>query len=394
MWNTFKYTVLSVIRERNIIIWVMLFPLILSTVFNVMFRGIEEQDLSVPDIPIAIVDESTGGASEPFRQTIEAISGDDGLPIIATYVDSQDEATALLKEKKTIGTITLDAQGHPDLALSPAEDEAGISMERISRTALADVVTNYSRSRAAIEDIAATNPGALADSAVIDSLTSGTDYMKEVSMLHGSMTGARYFYALLGFAALMAASVALQAVGNLQSNLSALGARRTLGGTSRARALAGTLGASWIVSLGALLVAFAYIRWVLGVEFGGRDWACILGLAASALLATALGALVASLPGIPLPGKSGLLTGIVIFTSLFAGLYGDSSMNIADQVARDTPWLATINPTKQVTNLFYTLYVYTDMEPFFRTLGVVMALTSLYALAAAFFMRRQQHASI
>ena len=69
-------------------------------------------------------------------------------------------------------------------------------------------------------------------------------------------------------------------------------------------------------------------------------------------------------------------------------------MNLADRVAREMPWLTAINPAKQVTDLFYSLYVYTDLGPFFQTLGMLMATTAVLAIVAALLMRRQQHASL
>ena len=47
-----------------------------------------------------------------------------------------------------------------------------------------------------------------------------------------------------------------------------------------------------------------------------------------------------------------------------------------------------------MTDLFYSLYVYTDLEPFFQTIGVLLAITAIFALVAALLMRRQRYASL
>jgi len=230
---------------------------------------------------------------------------------------------------------------------------------------------------------------------VVASFSERGDYTSELAITHSKTKEyVRYFYALLGFAALMAAMVGMNAVGSIQPNVSPLGARRALSGTSRSRMLAGAILASWLVSYLALLLAFVYIRFVLGVEFGGREGACVLGLAVAALMSTSLGALIGAFPGIPLNAKGGVLTGITCLLSLFAGLYGTPALRLADQIAREAPWAAAINPAKQVTDLFYSLYVYTDLEPFFQTIGVLAAITVVFALVAALLMRRQRYASL
>ncbi len=398
MFNTFKYTALSIVRERGVVVWVILFPLILSTLFNVMFKGMDDTAYNLPTISVAIVDNAQGNAGEAFDATMDALSkGEDGEDALLApvYVKTADEALQLLKDGETIGTITLDAQGWPSLELSPGVGDVGVSMEQVKRTVLADVIDDFCRSRAAAEDIVENDPQALADPAVIDSFSARADYTSELAVTHSKTREyVRYFYALLGFAALMAAMVGLNAVGAIQPNISPLGARRAVSGTGRARMLAGAIAASWVVSYAALLLAFAYIRFVLGVEFGGREGACVLGLAVAALMTTSLGALIGAIPAIPLSAKGGVLTGITCLLSLFAGLYGTPALRLTDQVAREAPWAATINPAKQVTDLFYSLYVYTDLEPFFQTLGVLLVITLVFALAAALLMRRQRYASL
>lgn len=398
MWNTFKYSVLSILRERSVIVWVILFPLVLATLFNVMFKNMDEGAFVLPTIPVAVVDNSEGTAGDAFDQTMDALSeadGEDEALLAPTYVKNADEAREMLKAGETIGTITLDADGWPSLELSPGAGDVGVSMEQVKRTVLADVVDDFCRSRAAVEDIIKNDPTALMNQDVVDSFSERTDYTTELAITHSKTKEyVRYFYALLGFAALMAAMVGLHTVGAIQPNVSPLGARRALSGTSRARMLAGAIAASWVVSFAALCLAFVYIRFVLGVEFGGREGACVLGMAVAALMATSLGALIGAFPAIPLEAKGGVLTGITCLLSLFAGLYGTPAMRLADQIAHDAPWAATINPAKQVTDLFYSLYVYTDLEPFFQTIGVLMVITAVFALVAALLMRRQRYASL
>ena len=395
MINTFKYTVLSILRERSVVIWVLLFPLILATMFNAMFSGLDDAAYDLPIIPVAVVDESQDQAGDAFDATMDALSeGDDAL-LSATYVDSADDARDLLKSGEAIGVVTLDAEGYPSLELSPGVGDVGVSMEQIKRTVLADVIDDFCRSRAAAEDIAANDPMALANADVVASFSDRSTYTQELAITHSkTRESVRYFYALLGFAALMAAMVGLNAVGRVQPNISPLGARRALSGTSRVRMLVGCISASWVVSFCALMIAFAYIRFVLGVEFGDREGECVLGLAVAALMSTSLGALIGALPGVPFNAKSGILTGLTCLLSLFAGLYGTPAMRLADQIAHDAPWAALVNPAKQVTDLFYSLYVYTDLTPFLQAMGALLVATAVFAFIAGLLMRRQRYASL
>lgn len=112
-------------------------------------------------------------------------------------------------------------------------------------------------------------------------------------------------------------------------------------------------------------------------------------------MATGLGALVGSLPlkGSATSG-SGILTGLTCVLSIFAGLYGEPTMKLADSIARAVPISAWINPTKLVCDLFYSLYFYESLVPFAaRLLACVAWGVALFACAAPLF-RRHRYAHL
>lgn len=177
----------------------------------------------------------------------------------------------------------------------------------------------------------------------------------------------------------------------VRANTSAVGARRQVSGASPARQLAVAMAASFVVVFGCLLLAFCYMRFALGVQFGGRDGLAVLALAACALMSTNLGAAMGAIPKIPLLGKMGIATGVTCLYALFAGLYGEPAMQLADQVAQAAPWASLVNPTVQAANAFYDLTYYDTLAPFFGTVGVLAAMAMVLFAVAAALMRRQNY---
>ena len=204
----------------------------------------------------------------------------------------------------------------------------------------------------------------------------------------------RYYYALLGMAALFCGQVGMLAICETQPNLTPLGARRAIGATSRGKTLVATLAASWAISFACLLVAFLFIRFVVGVDFAGREGMCVVAIAVAALFATSLGTLLGSLPKVGFGVKTGLLTGLTCLLSLFAGLYGEPCMDLADQIAREAPVLAAVNPAKVVTDAFYSLYYYDSLVPFAEKAGILLIMTVVLFAVSALFVRRQRYASL
>ena len=189
----------------------------------------------------------------------------------------------------------------------------------------------------------------------------------------------------------MSMSVSLIAVSSTRANTAAVGARRQVSAASPARQLVVAMAASFTVSFAALLLAFAFMLAVLGVEFGGREALAVVALAVCALMATGLGAVVGAIPGLSQASKMGLATGLTCFCSLFAGLYGEPAMQLSDSLAQSAPWAQLMNPAVQAASAFYDLTYYDALQPFFSTIGVLALMALAFFAVAALLMRRQNY---
>lgn len=393
MWNTFKYTIISSLKEKDVLIWALLFPIVLATLFSVMFSGIDE-GYTFKAIPTAIIDDANYQNTEAFTAMVDSLSEQGSDQILDThFVSDAEEGAELLKSGDVVAYISVDSDGVPELFLSSTQKLQ--TLTSVNETMLKDILDRYQHTQASVAIVAENNPMALADPAFVDSMFDLDTYTEEISVTaNKSSESVRYFYALLGFSAIMAANISLAVTTRTQANLSALGARRAVGATSRTKTLTATIGAAWLLSFAGLVVGFCYIRFILGVDFGGRDAECILGLLAASFMATALGAALGSIPKLPERSKGGILTGLSCVLALFAGLYGTSSQRLADDLTLTMPWLQAANPSKQVADLFYSLYYYDTLDPFFSVVTTILIITAVLALFAAIFMRRQRYASL
>ena len=390
MWTTFKYTAKMLTRTPSLFVWAFAFPILLSTLFMFMFSGLDAQESISPVPSVVVADAAYEGSA--FAQMIDQLStGDDPL-LDVRQVASEDAARDLVRSGEVAGGFSVDDEGNPVLIAAAGTQSPYSSLSRINATILQTTADSYAQNAELLTQIARTNPLALADADAVQQALDAPAATEQVSLTHGSPSqSVRFYYALLGMAALFTSQVAMFALCQVQPNLSILGARRTVGALSRTKTLAATLTASWSLALACLLAAFAYIRFVVGVDFGGREGLCMVGLAAAALLATALGTLIGALPKMSLPAKSGILTGATCFLSLFAGLYGEPCMQLADDIARAFPITATLNPAKLTTDLFYSLYYYDALGPFFEKMLVLLAFGAVLFALSALFIRRHRY---
>lgn len=393
MFNVFKGALTVLTRKRELFIWSLAFPILLSTMFMLMFANLDDATAFDP-VATAVVADAHYDEATAFSSVIDELGeeGDDQLLDIRTFA-TVDEARNALTAGEVIGIVSVEADGTPKLAVSP--DSGGLGVEQIGRTILDTVMNTYVRNADLLASLAADNPLALADPDLVEEALTHGNATVQVSLTHSTpVQSVRYYYALLGMAALFCGQVGMLAICETQPNLTPLGARRAIGATSHGKTLVATLAASWAISFACLLVAFLFIRFVVGVDFAGREGMCVVAIAVAALFATSLGTLLGSLPKVGFGVKTGLLTGLTCLLSLFAGLYGEPCMDLADQIAREAPVLAAVNPAKVVTDAFYSLYYYDSLVPFAEKAGILLIMTVVLFAVSALFVRRQRYASL
>lgn len=387
MWSTYKATVIALVRSPQIMVWTAIFPIVLATIFSFMF-GSFSNDGRVDAVPVAVVADDAWSAS-PFADQVDELSkGNDAL--LETHeVPSLAKARELLDSGEVRGAYVVDGDA-PRLILSDADASGGRLERETNRAILEAVATSYVQGTALTEELAARGvvgsavaagsagatgaasaaserdrasaPADPADLAEAFSLRAG---VRSVSLTHAAPDQTvRYYYALLGMAALFGSMLSTWAVTSALPTASALGARRFVAPVRHAAQMTGILLGSWTVSLACLFVAFAYMDAVVGIDFAGREALCAVGLAAASLLSIAIGALVGALPLRDDGVRSGINTAIACVGSLFAGLYGQPSVAIGDAVARAVPASSWVNPARLISDLFYSLYYYDSLAPF------------------------------
>ena len=131
MWASFKYSLLQLVRVPGVLIWTLVFPIVLGSLFVMMFGALDERAKAV-SVNVIVVDEEQAKGEErsalsfrtsraaqagaqigsvfdekmfgeqAFATFMEALGeGDDALFNI-TYVSSPEEAAALVRE--SLGT--------------------------------------------------------------------------------------------------------------------------------------------------------------------------------------------------------------------------------------------------------------------------------------------------
>ena len=82
MWTTFKTTVRTLLLTPSAVVWTLIFPIVLATVFNFMFEPMRSTG-SVEAVEVAVVVDDAWENS-PFSQVVDTLSEADE-PLLAVH---------------------------------------------------------------------------------------------------------------------------------------------------------------------------------------------------------------------------------------------------------------------------------------------------------------------
>lgn len=377
MLTVFLYQVLRLLRDRVLLVWTLGFPVVLSLIFMAMFSNLDKVYEATP-MSFGVVQDEAYRTAPGLDAVVERISADDADHHLITKVTHSTvaQAEAAAKRGETNGYLAVEGSD-PVLHVTQQGNEAETT--RVLRV----VMDSYTQRRA--EYVALAKAGAAPEK--LAALETDQAFTRSISVTPSPVKPQTlYYFALLAFACGMGTTVAMVAVKGIMA-VSPVGARQTLAGLARWKVLTATLAASWVCVFVCLLVAFAFMASVVGVDFGPHVLLCLVAIGVCSLMASAVGAALGTLARLEI----GMISGFTSLLSLFTGLYGPASQSLARSIEQHAPLLAQANPLWQTARCFYGLLYYDSLAPFARSCAVLLGMTCLFLTIALIRARRMTH---
>lgn len=365
-------------RDRALVVWPLVFPLILTVIFMQMFTGVSQASTADP-VPLGVVEDEAYAGAPGLKDLLHEVSDPDSGHHYAdiTAYDSALQARRAALEGQTIGYLAVE-EGLPVMRITVEGNS------KITTLVLRRMLDVYVRTLSQHQELAASG----ADPQVLESLAVDQALTSEALVTPTrSDTTTRYYFALLAFTLGMGMMLSVSAVQGVMATSGPLGARRTLAAVPRWKVLGGSLAASWLCITACTLVSYVFMRVVAQVDFGPRAHLAPVVVIAGGLMSCAAGAALGTVRGL----RIGSVSGIACLLSLFTGLYGQGTQRLADQVERNLPVASWINPLWQSARGFYTLLYYDSPSPFLTSCGALVGMSALFLVIAVIRIRRMSH---
>ncbi len=380
MLHLFRYRFVQTIRNFSNMFWALLFPIILGTLFYLSFgsAGLESTGESRWDkIKVTVVKDTD--PSENAQAFEGFLTQMDGETLDIQDISTESEALSALNEETISGIFYV--RDTPSLT---------VAKNGLNESILTSVLESYNQNAAMFREIAMTHPEKLPDA--LDAMNDYRNTTAEVSLGGKDLNpNVQYFFALVAYACLSGAFLGVQSSIDGQANISALGARRSITPTHKLTLILIDMAVLFIIHFFNILILCLYITHVLGISLGNDVGALLLVDFMGSMIGVCLGVAIGCLARISYGMKIGVCVLFTLFPGFLAGLMFGNMKNI---IELHCPIINRINPAAVLSDAFYCMGIYNDMERFTRCLVILAVMSTLLLTVAFLGIRRERYDSI
>lgn len=371
----FKYQFKTLIRNKEVIFWTLVFPLALATFFNLAFSNLTASE-KFETVNVALVEIQE---NEHFKETLKGLEKSDAK-LIDLQVTSLTKAKQLLKDKKITGYYLVDK-----------EVKLVVNDTGIAETILESIVNEYNSTISTFKNIAAIDPMVLQTN-IINTIDLSKNNFETQNLGGNTDLTVIYFYTLIGMNCLNASFCGLRTTSQIEANLTSQGKRISVSPIIKLITVLSGILSAFIIQFTIMMVLMAYLVFGLGVSFGNQIGYIILLIAIGCFTGVGLGNFVGNV--LKFKKEDTKITFLSSFSLVLSFFSGMMVIDIKYWMQTNLPLLAHINPVTLITDGLYALYYYEGLERYTINMIYLFIIGVLLIVCSLFFTRRKQYDSI
>lgn len=381
-FRLYKYNLIRYGRQKIMIFWNLLFPIILGSLFHVAFGSYMEKEVAFHQIPVACVEEEK--ADENFTALLKSLEEDE---MIEVQFVKKEEGEKLLREEKVEGIFF-------NRRKSSSENEGEIvlvvSNQGMNQSILSTILEQYEQIKTTFVHIGTEHPEKI--QAAVRQLEEESSYLSEGSVLKEPVSLVLdYFYSLLAMNCLMGATAGLMSAVEFKANLSDLAARQVVTGTRRFGVLLPNLAAKITIQFVYLVFSLFYLTFALDVPLGNQWGLILLTLLMGDILGIVLGFFIGVLGKMKYSVKESLCVMFMLASSFFSGLMIAGVMRFMETYV---PIFNRINPATLIVKSLYSINIYDSYGRYIQNMGTMFLMILALGAGAFALVRRERYASV
>ncbi len=386
-FHEFVYELKRVVRQKEELFWVLLFPMILGTMFYVAFGNLNNTTENFHTIPVAVCIEDEA-AGKPFLEVMDALSEDGDTPLVSVTETDWEDAMKRLEEDEVRGIFQVGEE--VTLSCAQAQNNNANATLSIEQSILEAVLREYKANMAAILEIMEKKPEKLTEA--VSLISSQASYGKELSLTPGNMDAIiQYYFNLIAMACLFTSFAGAYVAINNQANLSALGARKCVSPMGKFLSVTAQLLSCLLVQFISVAVNVLYLFYVIKVDFGTALPNLLFTSFIGCIMGVSFGFFIGCIGRLSENVKMGIMIASSMLCCFLSGLMiGNMRVVIEDFC----PFINDVNPAVLISDSFLTLNIYGFGERYGANLAFLLLFAVFFVTAGCLMIRRKNYASL
>ena len=375
----FFYKIKEISRNRTLLGWNLVFPLVLSTAFFLGFGNMIKDD---PDtfktIEVGYV--NTDEENSPFSQVLTSLSKkNDGIQVLEVhkYSDVEDAKTAL--DGDEVEGIYIEESD---------EVKTIVPANGLVSTTLNQIVREYENGKVVIENIAKDHPENMMKA--ISMMEINKSVLKEYDFGTNTSPYLQYYFALIAMSSLFSSWISTRMLEGMCANLSENGKRFECAPVYKLPSIVAGILAGVVLQAISNAIVVCYVEGVLGIEFGIP----LLNILAITTLGSALGISFGVLIGSLCKNPNLLVAIPLCFSMTCSFLSGLMWYQIRQLIEYHCPIINRINPAALLTDCLYVRATYGKTEVYYRDIFTMLIIIAACLIISAMFLRRRKYVSL
>lgn len=375
------YKLKELARNRFLVGWNFLFPIVLATAFYMGFGNMIAED---PDtfkaIDVGYV--NTGDVDTSFTLMLDELSkeNDDHEKILNVHeYPSKEEALKDLKGEDGLYGIYVDDNG---------DVETIVPFNGYKTTTLNQIVREYENKVTLIENIAKDHPDKLESS--MEMISGDLKVLKEHEFGNNTSQYLQYFFALIAMASLFSSWISTAMLEGMCANLTERGKRFECSPASKLLSIAAGILAGLTLQAVSNAIVVVYVEYILKINLG----APLLNIIFLTTLGSGLGISAGVLMGSLIRNERLLVVVPLAFTMTCSFCSGLMWHQIRQLIEANFPILNKINPAALLVDCLYTRAAYGKTDIYYQDIYIMSGMIAGCLIISAFLLRRRKYVSL
>lgn len=392
--HNLKYSLKTLFKNKMLIFWTYIFPIILGSLFYLAFHDIENKE-TFSAINIAVVSNNEFKNNNIWPEVISALSDEKSdNHLFNTKYLNETEAEEALDKNEIIGYL-LYKENAPKVIIKKNGTEATIFksvIEEVNSSSL--MIENYIKEKISSE--IRINPE-INISEITNKYYNEAMNLLNIPLNIKDTTAASLSYTMIEYYTLIAMTclyggiLGMVSINKNLANMSNHGKRVSVSPVPKKILVLSSATAAYIAQFIGVIILFMFTIFILKVDYGNNILLVLLTSLIGTFAGLMLGLFLACALKCSENTKLGIIISVTMLGSFLSGMMGITMKYIID---KNIPILNMINPANMITDAFYSLYYYDTHTRYFMNIISLVIFSCILLILSINSLRRQKYDSI